>query len=99
MLLNRVIRQVYHSIGDISEIILAARSAYVPLLVIVCLEVAINVGSKAVRTDVKLTALVEQRVVNVFLDDVSSSREKIASFYDLFNFLEIFRDFDAASSV
>ena len=99
MLLNRVIRQVYHSIGDISEIILAARSAYVPLLVVVCLEVPIDVGSEAVRTDVKLAALVEQRVMNIFLDDVCSSREEITSLNYLFDFLEIFGDFDAASSV
>ena len=99
MLLNRVIRQVHHSVRDIGEVVLAAGGAYVALLVVICLEVAVDVGREAVRADVKLPALVEQWIVNIFLDDVGSSREQIASLDDLLDFLEIFRDFNSTSPV
>ena len=99
MLLNRVIRQVHHSVRDIGEVVLAARGAYVALLVVICLEVAVDVGREAVRADVKLTALVEQWIVNIFLDDVGSSREQIASLDDLLDILEIFCDFNSTSPV
>ena len=99
MLLNRVIRQVHHSVRDIGEVVLAARGAYVALLVVICLEVAVDVGREAVRADVKLPALVEQWIVNIFLDDVGSSREQIASLDDLLDILEIFCDFNSTSPV
>ena len=70
LLLNCVVSQMNKSISNILKIEVLATSPKVALIVPIALEVAINSSQQSVASNVKLSVLVEERLLNVFLDNV-----------------------------
>jgi hypothetical protein len=70
LLLDCVVSQMNKSISNILKIEVLATSPKVALIVPIALEVAINSSQQSVASNVKLSVLVEERLLNVFLDNV-----------------------------
>jgi hypothetical protein len=70
LLLDCVVSQMNKSISNILKIEVLATSPKVALIVPIALEVAINSSQQSVASNVKLSVLVEERLFNVFLDNV-----------------------------
>ena len=62
---------MHHPIVRVSQIELAACSPQVTLLIEVALEVPVCAGRQGIRSDVELPSIVQERVVDVFLNDAS----------------------------
>ena len=70
LLLHCVVSQMNKSISNILKIEVLATSPKVALIVPIALEVAINCSQQSVASNVKLSVLVEERLLKVFLDNV-----------------------------
>lgn len=68
--LDRIVRQVNHIALQVGQSKLLARGSDVAILVPVRLKIAIDAGEKHIHPDVELPFLVEERVVDVLLDNI-----------------------------
>ena len=100
LLLYCIIRQVDHSIVCVLNVVLFTTCAEVALGVKISLKVTISGGSHGIDSDVKLAALVEQRLLEVFLNDVGSLAAVDQSrIYDRPNLIQIATHLDATTTV
>ena len=70
LLLHCVVGKVDQAVCYVVQVERTARCSNVAFSVVVCLEVAIDTSGKRIGPNVKLAALIEQRLVNVPLDYV-----------------------------
>jgi hypothetical protein len=100
LLLDCVVSQMNKSISNILKIEVLATSPKVALIVPIALEVAINSSQQSVASNVKLSVLVEERLLNVFLDNVRPLLSvDISVRYNLLNLREFPANLNATASI
>lgn len=100
LLLDCVVSQMNKSISNILKIEVLATSPKVALIVPIALEVAINSSQQSVASNVKLSVLVEERLLNVFLDNVRPLLSvDIGVRYNLLNLREFPANLNATASI
>ena len=89
-----------HAVGRVFDIVFAAARAQVPILVPVALEVAPDRRCQGVATDVELPTLVQQRPLNVLLNDVAALMAiDLLRLDQLLYMVQIAADLDTAAPV
>ena len=73
LLLHGVVRQMNHAVRRVFQVVLPAASPQIPVRVPVRLQVAVDGRAEGVAPDVELPVLVQERLLNVFLNDVAAS--------------------------
>ena len=100
LLLDCVVSQMNKSICNILKIEVLATSPKVALIVPIALEVAINCSQHSVASNVKLSVLVKERLLNVFLDNVRPLLSvDISVRYNLSNLREFLANLNATASI
>ena len=100
LLLDCVVSQMNKSICNILKIEVLATSPKVALIVPIALEVAINCSQHSVASNVKLSVLVKERLLNVFLDNVRPLLSvDIGVRYNLPNLREFLANLNATASI
>ena len=73
LLLHGVVRQMNHAVRRVFQVVLPAASPQISVRVPVRLQVAVDGRAEGVAPDIELPVLVQERLLNVFLNDVAAS--------------------------
>lgn len=100
LFLNSIIRQVNEPISYVLQIEVFAACAQVAIAVPVPLQVTVNRRHQRVAADVKLAVLVEQRPLDILLNNIRSLLPiEIRIWYDFFNLRKLSANLDAAAPI
>ena len=100
LFLHSVIRQMNHSIRRVFQIILAAASPQIPVRVPVRLQVAVDSRAERVTPYVKLPILVQQRLLDVLLNDIAAPVAiDLLCLNQALDVIQIAADLDTATSI
>lgn len=89
-----------HAVRCILDVVLSTTGSEISVLVPVGLQVSVYCGRKEETTDVELSILIKQRLLNIFLYDVTTSvAVNLLRLYQRLNVIEVTADLDATASV
>ena len=95
LFLNGIVGKMNELILKVVDVEFSAGGAQVSLFVEVCFVVAIDARYHRVRADVKLTAVYQQRIMDVLLHNARPFFRPCALRYYTFNFVEILSHLDS----
>ena len=98
-LLNCIIGQVNELVLELAEYVLSARRSQVAFVVDVNLQITIHCGTEHICTDVELSAMDKERIVDVLLDDACSAAIGRRLLHNLLNLIIFTRHLNTMTSV
>merc|ERR1719330_1401246 len=88
-----------HTIVDIVQVKFSTRGSNVSFLVVIAFKVAIDTCSHGICANIKLSSIVQKRVVDILLNYTGSLSRLCALFYDSFDIIVFFCNLDPLSSI
>ena len=100
LLLHGVIGQMYHTIGCVFQVVLAATRPKVPVCVPVRLQVSVLGRAERVAPNVELPILVQERLLDVLLNDIAAPvAVYLLCLNQTLDVIQVATDLDTATSV
>ena len=100
LLLNGIVSQMDHAVCRVFQVVFTATGPQIPVSVPVGLQVSVNGGAEGVATDVKLAILVQERLLDVFLNNVTTPMSiDLLCLNQTLDVVEVTADLDATAAI
>ena len=89
-----------HAVCRVFQVVFTATSPQIPVSVPVALQVSVNSSAEGVATDVKLAIFIQQRLLDVFLNNVTSPMPiDLLCLNQTLDVVEVTADLDATAAI